>query len=144
MVPVRAPVPRFKLQHWALSVLLACAILLVFMPGATHAATVTVNLKCQLMESAAATETLTLTGGSPTPSTALCTPAGTTTPVMVNPSSTMTVTVQGDGSSSRYRGNISWTSYTSYVIQTPASGSANVLFYNYYQLQNTFVVEAQG
>ncbi|HME18190.1 MAG TPA: hypothetical protein VKF15_00440 [Nitrososphaerales archaeon] len=123
---------------------MACAILLVFMPGATHAATVTVNLKCQLMESAAATETLTLTGGSPTPSTALCTPAGTTTPVMVNPSSTMTVTVQGDGSSSRYRGNISWTSYTSYVIQTPASGSANVLFYNYYQLQNTFVVEAQG
>jgi hypothetical protein len=145
MVPVRAPVLRLRPQDWALSILVACAILLVFLPGVTHAATVTVNLKCQLMETGAATETLALSGGSPSPSTALCTPAGTTTPVTVSPSTTMTVTVQVDESSSRYRGNSSWAALgTNYGVQTPASGSANVVLYNYYQLQNTFEVRAEG
>ena len=141
MVSFRVPRAGPGGQELAILVLLSAVVMVFLLPGVVHGAQVKVNLKCQLMESGATVETLTLGGGgSPSPATALCTPAGTTTQVTVTVPTTLTVTVQADGSSSRYRGNSSWTAGTG--VSLPVSAATSFVLYNYFQLQNTYQVDA--
>ena len=103
--------------------------------------TFTETLVCKLLSTGGSAETVTLSGAaSPSPATASCsTGAGSSNSITVNPSAALTATVAADLTNSRYRGNASWTSGTSYTFTTGSSAEQKTL-YNYQELQNTYAM----
>lgn len=109
------------------------------------ASTVTLALTCKLNQVGAVAETWSASGASVSPTSGSCTSSGALTSLTANPSSTVTITVQADKTTSRYRFNSSSTTPTSENIPTPASGSKSVTIYNDFQyLLTTGVTSGSG
>lgn len=105
----------------------------------TYTVPVTQPITCT-MDNSGTQQTLTLSGGSPSPSTVAC--DGASHNITVNPSVTLTATEPSDGANTRARfsGGGTTTNTT-----TCASGTCTAwTFTNYYELQNTYQASTNG